>query len=207
MFDSLVILEILDNYEIYQNLLKLIHEKHNDYKRELNRWLDYIFDTHNSYYQITAKNFRKKWFIPLLCSLSYTTECKRRNRSYRTNFNNVFIEGMNNKIKLIKRKAHGFRYFYNLRKHIFLHLGYSYTFTCKGRKKGIPIFQQLFLHPPLMARSQFPCNFKYKIFRITPHYHFFFAFKPNLFARIQASLKPSFFSKQLIILFIVSGVQ
>ena len=41
---------MLDNYEIYQNLLKLIHEKHNDYKRELNKSLDYIFDTHNRYY-------------------------------------------------------------------------------------------------------------------------------------------------------------
>ena len=60
MFDSLVILEMLDNYEIYQNLLKLIDEKHSDYKRELNRWLDYIFDTHNSYYQATAKNFKKE---------------------------------------------------------------------------------------------------------------------------------------------------
>lgn len=141
MFDSLVIMEMLDNYEIYQNLLKLIHEKHNDYKRELNKWLDYIFDTHNRYYQVTAKNFRKKWFIPLLCSLSYTTKYKRRDKFYRTSFNNGFIEGMNNKIKLIKRNAHGFRYFYNLRKRIFLHLGYNYTFTYKDRKKGIPIFQ------------------------------------------------------------------
>ena len=109
MFNSLVIMELLINYEIYQNLLKLIHEKHNDYKKELNSWLDYIFDTHNSYYQITAKNFRKKWFIPLLCSLSYTVEYKRRDRTYKTSFNNGFIEGMNNKIKLIKRNAHGFR--------------------------------------------------------------------------------------------------
>ncbi|WP_242394154.1 transposase, partial [Coprobacillus cateniformis] len=131
----------LNNYEIYQNLLKLIHEKHDDYKNELNRWLDYIFDTQNSYYLITAKNFRKKWFIPLLCSLSYTTIYKRRTGSYKTSFNNGFIEGMNNKIKLIKRNAYGFRYFYNLRKRIFLHLGYSYSFTYKDTKKGIPIFQ------------------------------------------------------------------
>lgn len=141
MFDSLVILEMLNNYETYQNLLKLIHEKHDDYKKELSRWLDYIFDTHNSYYQITTKNFRRKWFVSLLCSLSYTTEYKRTDRSYRTSLNNGFIEGMNNKIKLIKRNAHGFRYFYNLRKRIFLHLDYSYTFTYKDRKKGIPIFQ------------------------------------------------------------------
>lgn len=141
MFDSLVIMEMLDNYEIYQNLLKFIHEKYNDYKKELNRWLDYIFDTHNSCYQVSAKNFRKKCFIPLLCPLSYTTKYKRRDRSYRTSFNNGFIEGMNNKIKLIKRNAHGFRYFYNLRKRIFLHLGYSYTFTYKDTKKGTPIFQ------------------------------------------------------------------
>ena len=77
--------------------------------KKLNSWLDYIFDTHNHYYQITAKNFRKKWFIPLLCSLSYTVEYRRKDRTYKTSFNNGFIEEMNNKIKLIKRNTHGFR--------------------------------------------------------------------------------------------------
>ncbi|MBV3212412.1 transposase, partial [Erysipelatoclostridium ramosum] len=43
-------------------------------------------------------------------------------------FNNGFIESMNNKVKLVKRNAYGYRYFYNLRKRILLHLGFSYEF-------------------------------------------------------------------------------
>ena len=43
-------------------------------------------------------------------------------------------------IATIKRNAYDFRYFYNLRKRIFLHLDHSYTFTYKDMKKGIPIF-------------------------------------------------------------------
>ena len=118
------------------HLLKPIYEKHNNCKDELNRRLDNIFDTRNSYYEITTKNFRKNWFMPLVNSLSYTIKYKRENRSYKTSYNNWFIEGMNNKIKLIKRNAHGFRYFDNLRKRILMHLGYSYEFTYK---KGLTI--------------------------------------------------------------------
>lgn len=134
--DNTVIEELIENYNIYQNLLKLIHEKHSNYKEELNTWLDHIFSTKNSFFEITAKNFRKNWFMPLVCSLSYTVRYKRGNRSYKTSYNNGFIEGMNNKIKLIKRNAHGFRYFDNLRKRILMHLGYSYEFTYK---KGLTI--------------------------------------------------------------------
>ena len=79
-------------------------EKHDDYKNELNRWLDYIFDTQNSYYLITAKNFRKKWFIPLLCSLSYTTIYKRRTGSYKTSFNNGFIAVSYTHLDVYKRQ-------------------------------------------------------------------------------------------------------
>ena len=134
--DNTVIEELIENYNIYQNLLKLIHKKHSNYKEELNTWLDHIFSTKNSFFEITAKNFRKNWFMPLVCSLSYTVRYKRGNRSYKTSYNNGFIEGMNNKIKLIKRNAHGFRYFDNLRKRILMHLGYSYEFTYK---KGLTI--------------------------------------------------------------------
>ena len=49
-----------ESYKIYQNLLKLIHEKHNDYKKELNKLLDHIFETDNIYYLSSAKNIRKK---------------------------------------------------------------------------------------------------------------------------------------------------
>lgn len=117
------------SYIIYQNLLKLIHEKHNNYKKELNDWLDNIFKTQNSYFISSAKNIRKNWFIPILKSLTYKATYIRNNKAYTTSFNNGFIESMNNKVKLVKRNAYGYKYFYNLRKRILLHLGFAYEFV------------------------------------------------------------------------------
>ena len=131
--------EFYENYKIYQSLLKILHKPHLDYKKELNNWLDYIFNTENKYYMTTAKNLRKNWFMPILRSLTYKAKYKRNGKYYYTSFNNGFIESMNNVIKLVKRNAHGFRYFDNLRKRIILHLGYSYTFTFRECKKGIAI--------------------------------------------------------------------
>lgn len=120
--------EFYECYKIYQNLLKLIHEKHKDYKEELNRWLDHIFKTNNTYYLSSAKNIRKNWFMPILRSLTFTATYIRKNKKYKTSFNNGFIESMNNKVKLVKRNAYGYRYFDNLRKRILLHLKFEYEF-------------------------------------------------------------------------------
>lgn len=121
--------DFYENYSIYQALLKLIHEKHNDYKKELNSLLDKIFDTKNEYYISTAKNIRSKWFMPILRSLTYTAKYKRNGKTYTTSFNNGFVECMNNKVKLVKRNAFGFRYFYNFRKRVLLHLKFHYEFV------------------------------------------------------------------------------
>lgn len=37
-------------YCIYKTNMKLIHEKHNDYKEALNKWLNHIFETDNKYF-------------------------------------------------------------------------------------------------------------------------------------------------------------
>lgn len=118
--------ELQINYDIYQNFLDILNKPNSDYKKALNQWLDNIFDTNNQYYMTTAKNFRKKWFLPILRSLTYTAYYIRNGRKIRTCFNNGFIESMNNKVKLVKRNAYGYRYFQNLRKRILLHLGFGY---------------------------------------------------------------------------------
>ena len=118
--------EFYECYKIYQNLLKLIHGRHKDYKSELNKWLDHIFDTNNTYYLSSAKNIRKNWFLPVLRSLTFTATYIRKNKKYKTSFNNGFIESMNNKVKLVKRNAYGYRYFDNLRKRILLHLKFDF---------------------------------------------------------------------------------
>ena len=118
--------EFYECYKIYQNLLKLIHGRHKDYKSELNKWLDHIFDTNNTYYLSSAKNIRKNWFLPVLKSLTFTATYIRKNKKYKKSFNNGFIESMNNKVKLVKRNAYGYRYFDNLRKRILLHLKFDF---------------------------------------------------------------------------------
>lgn len=110
--------DFYESYKIYQNLLKLIHERHNNYKEELNSWLDYIFETNNRYYIAYARNIRKNWFVPILKSLTYHATYIRNGIKYKTSFNNGFIESMNNKVKIVKRNAYGYKYFYNLRKRI-----------------------------------------------------------------------------------------
>lgn len=139
VFDQEETQEFYENYRIYQNFLKILHESHHDYKTVFNDWLDHIFQTHNVYYIKTAKTFRKSWFLPILRSLTYQAQYKRNHKIKYTSFNNGYIESMNNVVKLVKRNAHGFRYFDNLRKRIILHLGYSYTFQYKDRKKGTAI--------------------------------------------------------------------
>ena len=90
---------------------------------------------------MTAKNFRKNWFMAIVHSLSDKATCIRHGKCYETSYNNGFIEGMNNKIKVLKRNAHGFRYFENLQKRIFMHLGYSYTISYNNveNTKGVAI--------------------------------------------------------------------
>ena len=94
----------------------------------MNNWLNHIFETNNTYFISSAKNIRKNWFVPILKSLTYKAIYVRNDKTYETSFNNGFIECMNNKVKLVKRNAYGYRYFYNLRKRILLHLGFSYEF-------------------------------------------------------------------------------
>ena len=49
-------------------------------------------------------------------------------KKYETSSNNGFIESMNNKVKLVKRNAYGYKYYYNLKKRILLDLGLTYEF-------------------------------------------------------------------------------
>lgn len=120
--------ELYQAYKIYQKFLTIINEPHNDFKKELNDWIDHIFETNNTHFIATVKNFRSNWFQPILKSLTFKAALIRKGKRIITGFNNGFIESMNNKIKLVKRNAYGYKYFYNLRKRILLHLGFRYTF-------------------------------------------------------------------------------
>ena len=72
----------------------------------------------------------------IIRSLTYNAYYIRGQARYKTCFNNGYIESMSNVVKLVKRNAHGFRYFDNLRKRIFLHLGCKYEFLSTN---GLPL--------------------------------------------------------------------
>lgn len=74
--------EFYKNYKIYQDFFKIVHEPHNSYKDILNEWLDDIFDTKNEYYLSTAKNIRKRWFMPIIRSLTYNAYYIRGQAKY-----------------------------------------------------------------------------------------------------------------------------
>ena len=131
--------EFKEAYKIYQRFLDIVNNQNDDYnnhkafqtrteecKKALNSWLDYIFDTKNKYFIGTVRNFRKKWFLPILRVLTFEVEYKRNGKTYKTSLNNGYIESMNNKVKLVKRNTFGYRYFNNLRKRLLMHLGFSY---------------------------------------------------------------------------------
>ena len=63
--------EFYKNYKIYQDFLKIVHEPHSSYKDILNEWFEYIFDTKNEHYVSIAKSIRKRWFMPIIRSLTY----------------------------------------------------------------------------------------------------------------------------------------
>ena len=120
----------LKKYFTCQTYIEYIFDQpHSSYKDILNEWFEYIFDTKNEHYVSIAKSIRKRWFMPIIRSLTYNAYYIRGQVRYKTCFNNGYIESMNNVVKLVKRNAHGFRYFDNLRKRIFLH----------KRKKGTAI--------------------------------------------------------------------
>lgn len=103
--------------------LKILNDPLRNYKEELNRQLDNIFETNNAFDLSTAKNFRKKWFMPILSSLTFTTNYIRKGKTLKTCFNNGFIESMNNMAKLVKRNTYEYRCFQNLRNRILLPKG------------------------------------------------------------------------------------
>lgn len=102
----------------------------------MNNWIDKCIDGECKAFSASAKNFRKNWFLAILRSLTYTAYYRRNGITYRTSFNNGFCESQNNKVKLVKRNAFGYKYFINLRKRILLHLGFRYTLKFEETKKG-----------------------------------------------------------------------
>ena len=96
-------------YDLYQEFLDILHLPQSDYKEALNSWIDKCIDGECKTFSASAKNFRKNWFLAILRSLTYTAYYRRNGITYKTSFNNGFCESQNNKVKLVKRNAFGYK--------------------------------------------------------------------------------------------------
>lgn len=95
--------ELSATYKLYQNLLHCI--KYGN-ANKLNRLIDTKYDDVSTYMQTAIKSL-KKYSPYILNSVKYK-------------YSNGTIEGINNKIKTIKRIAFGYRSFYNFRNRILI---------------------------------------------------------------------------------------
>ena len=95
--------ELKNTYKIYQEIMYAISFKDT---KLLEKLIDSKTTDISSFMQTSLKTL-KKYKDYVINSIKY-------------NFNNGVIEGINNKIKALKRTAFGYRSFYNFRKRIFL---------------------------------------------------------------------------------------
>ena len=101
--------ELEVNFNIYQDIIQAI--KHNNFKR---------FESVVKKYLGTKEKVSKKMIIALKTLKKYM---KYIENMFESNITNVLIEGLNNKIKSIKRTAFGYSSFSNFKKRILIQAG------------------------------------------------------------------------------------
>lgn len=103
--------ELCEAYYLYQNLLNLLGKESEKLQTKLfEHWLNEASRSEVAEILSVSKTM-KTWKHEIQASfIRYNGSC----------MNNAFIEGINNKIKVIKRVSYGYRSFINFRKRIFL---------------------------------------------------------------------------------------
>ena len=97
------------NFNVYQDIIQAI--RHNNFKR---------FENIVKKYLITKEKISKKMMIALKSLKKYM---KYIENMFESNITNGLIEGLNNKIKSIKRTAFGYSDFSNFKKRILIEAG------------------------------------------------------------------------------------
>ena len=97
------------NFNVYQDIIQAI--RHNNFKR---------FENIVEKYLITKEKISKKMMIALKSLKKYM---KYIENMFESNITNGLIEGLNNKIKSIKRTAFGYSDFSNFKKRILIEAG------------------------------------------------------------------------------------
>ena len=101
--------ELETNFNVYQDIIQAI--RHNNFKR---------FENIVKKYLTTKEKISKKMMIALKTLKKYM---KYIENMFESNITNGLIEGLNNKIKSIKRTAFGYSDFSNFKKHILIEAG------------------------------------------------------------------------------------
>ena len=97
------------NFNVYQDIIQAI--RHNNFKR---------FENIVKKYLTTKEKISKKMMIALKTLKKYM---KYIENMFESNITNGLIEGLNNKIKSIKRTAFGYSDFSNFKKRILIEAG------------------------------------------------------------------------------------
>ncbi len=101
--------ELSDTYELYQDLLYSIKNKNPEQFTTTLNHVEHEYPNISTYMKTSIKSIRKnKAYILNMMS---------------TNYNNGVIEGINNKIKVTKRIAFGYRSYYHFKARIFITQG------------------------------------------------------------------------------------
>ena len=101
--------ELETNFNVYQDIIQAI--RHNNFKR---------FENIVKKYLTTKEKISKKMMIALKTLKKYM---KYIENMFESNITNGLIEGLNNKIKSIKRTAFGYSDFSNFKKRILIEAG------------------------------------------------------------------------------------
>lgn len=117
--------ELNELYQLYQEFLTFLETKEGNHHIQLRQWIEEVEKNGNSSFVKVSKTYTE-WFEEIIQAKKVKVTLKNRSKEKETYLNNGYIESMNNKIKLVKRNAYGYRNFKNFKKRVLIHLGFGF---------------------------------------------------------------------------------
>lgn len=118
--------ELNDLYQLYQEFLTFLETKDGNHHIQLRKWIEDVEENGNPSFVKVSQTY-KDWFEEIIQAKKVKITLKNRKEEKDTYLNNGYIESMNNKIKLVKRNAYGYRSFKNFKKRVLIHLGFGFN--------------------------------------------------------------------------------
>lgn len=118
--------ELNELYTLYQGFLTFLHREDGNHHIQLKEWIQEVRANGNVSFCKVADTF-EEWFEEIIQSKKVKLHLYNQPQEKQTYLNNGFIEAQNNKIKLVKRNAYGYRIFKNFKKRVLIHLGFGFS--------------------------------------------------------------------------------